>query len=165
MAIASADEASGVAASGQNITPEGARAIIEASLDAFDGRSANVLDAPTLIELLEGVPSGFAADVLSECETVPLLGGVDGLSGCAGVVVSADILSDDLVVFHSLIGFTGPELAASAMERAAAALENQNRTHEFEDLGVRQEGPNLRIRVIVDLNKFTDVFRLFAAGR
>jgi len=165
LSMASADETSGVAASGQNATIEGARALAEASLDAFDGRSAKMLDAPGLAELLAGVPSGFAAGVLSRCERVPLFVEIDGLSGCAGVVVSADILPGDLAVFHSLIGFTGPDFAEAAMANAAEALENQNRSHGFEDLGVRQEGQNLRVRVIVELPEFAEVFALFNSGR
>ncbi|MCI0788909.1 MAG: hypothetical protein J4N88_04945, partial [Chloroflexi bacterium] len=75
-----------------------------------------------------------------------------------------DVLPGDLVVFHSLIGFAGQDDAASAMLRAAEALESQNLSHGFEDLGVRQEGENLRVRVIVDVSKFAEVFRLFAPG-
>ena len=101
---------------------------------------------------------------LSECETLPLFTGIQGLPGCTGVVVTADILPGDLVVFHSLIGFTGQDAAASAMQQAIEALEDQNRSHDFEDVGVRQEGGNLRVRVIVDVSKFTDVFRLFSPG-
>ncbi len=167
LSIASADETSGVAASGQNITTDGARALAEASLDAYDGRSAKMLDAPGLSELLGGVPSGFAAGVLSQCERAPLFRGVeiDGLSGCAAVVVSADVLPGDLAVLHSLISFTGPDLAEAAFATAAEALENQDRSHGFEDLGVRQEGQNLRVRLIVELSKFADAFALFNSGR
>lgn len=165
LAMASADEATGVATSGSGITKEGAAALAEASLDAFDGRSARMLDSPGLSELLEGSPSGFAAAVLSQCGQAPLFRGIEGLSGCGGVVVSADVLPGDLAVFHSLIGFDGPELADAAMAKASLALEDQNLSHDFEDLGVRQEGSNLRVRVIVELPKFADVFGLFSSER
>ena len=164
LAMATADATTGVAASGQGLIPTEARALTEASLDAFDGRAASLLDAPGLTGLLEDVPSGFAAGALSQCETLPLFNGVRGLPGCAGVVVTADILPGDLVVFHSLIGFTGQSQATSAMEQAIEALEIEKRSQEFEDLGVRQEGTNVRVRVIVDISKFAEVFRLFSPG-
>ena len=68
LSMASADETMGVATSGQGITTRGARALAERSLDAFDGRSAQMLDASGLLELLGGVPSGFVAGVLSDCK-------------------------------------------------------------------------------------------------
>ena len=164
LAMATANESAGVAASGQGLSPEEVRALVEASLDAFDGRSAALLDTAGLAGLLGGVPSGFAGVALSECETLPLFTGIQGLPGCTGVVVTADILPGDLVVFHSLIGFTGLDATASAMQKAIEALEDQNESHDFEDLGVRQEDGNLRVRVIVDVSKFTEVFRLFSPG-
>ena len=66
-------------------------------------------------------------------------------------------------VFHSLIGFTDPDLAKTAMGKAAEVLENQSRSHGFEDLGMRQEDHNLR--VISELPKFPYVFELFSSGR
>ena len=72
LAMAAADDTTGVAAAGQAIAPDDARALAEASLDAFDGRSATLLDTPGLSGLLADVPSGFAAAVLSGCSTVPL---------------------------------------------------------------------------------------------
>ena len=162
LAMATADETAGVAASGQGLSIEEVRALVEGSLDAFDGRFAGLLDTAGLAGLLGDVPSGFAGVALSECETLPLFTGIQGLPGCTGVVVTADILPGDLVVFHSLIGFTGQDEAASAMQQAIEALEDQNRSHDFEDLGVRQEGGNLRVRVIVNVSKFADVFRLFS---
>ena len=77
------------------------------------------------------------------------------------MVVTANVLPGELVVFHALIGFSSEDDAAAAIQRAVEALEGQNRSHEFEDLGVRQEGENLRVRVIVELPKFSEVFRLF----
>jgi hypothetical protein len=164
LSMATADETTGVAAAGQGISVDEARALVENSLDSFDGRAAGILDTPGLIDLLGEIPSGFAAGVVSECETVSLFVGVEDLSGCAGVAVSADVMPGELAVFHALIGFTGPELAESAMERAAEALEREDLSHEFEDLGVRLEGQNLRVRVIVDLSDFADVFELFTSG-
>ena len=164
LAMATADESAGVAASGQGLSAEAVIALIEGSLDAFDGRSAGLLDTAGLAGLLGDVPSGFAGVALSECETLPLFTGIQGLPGCTGVVVTVDILPGDLVVFHSLIGFTGQDEAASALQQAIEALEDQNRSHDFEDLGVRQEGGNLRVRVIVNVSKFADVFRLFSPG-
>ena len=161
LAMAEADETAGIAASGQGLSPDDVRALVEASLDGFDGRSATLLDAPGLAELLANVPSGFAASAISQCETLPLFVGIPGLPGCTGVVVTASILPSELVVFHALIGFSSEDGAAAAIERAVEALEGQNRSHEFEDLGVRQEGGNLRVRVIVELPKFSEVFRLF----
>ncbi len=165
LSIASADETIGVAASGSDVTTQEARALAESALDAFDGRSTRMLEAPGLAELLEEVPSGFAAGVLSLCELAPLFRGVEGFSGCIGAVVSADILPGDLAVFHALIGFTSPELTEAALERATEALEDQGLSHGFEDLGIRQEGRNLRVRVIVELPKFADVFGLFSTSR
>ena len=162
LAMAAADDTTGVAAAGQAIAPDDARALAEASLDAFDGRSATLLDTPGLSGLLADVPSGFAAAVLSGCSTVPLFDDAQELSVCTGVVVTADILPGDLVVFHSLVGFPDQAMAGLAMEQTAEALEKENRSKDFEDLGVRQEGQNLRIRLIVSLPKFAEVFQLFA---
>ena len=162
LAMAAADDTTGVAAAGQAIAPDDARALAEASLDAFDGRSATLLDTPGLSGLLADVPSGFAAAVLSGCSTVPLFDDVQELSVCTGVVVTADILPGDLVVFHSLVGFPNQAMAGLAMEQTAEALEKENRSQGFEDLGVRQEGQDLRIRLIVSLPKFAEVFQLFA---
>lgn len=164
LSIASADETTGAAGAGQGISVDEARRLVESSLDSFDGRAAGILDTPGLIDLLEGIPSGFASGVVSECESVPLFVEIQELSGCAGVAVSADVMPGELAVFHALIGFTGPELAESAMERAAEALERQDLSHDFEDLGVRLEGQNVRVRVIVDLSEFADVFELFTSG-
>ena len=66
-------------------------------------------------------------------------------------------------VFHSLIGFTDPDLAKTAMGKAAEVLENQSRSHGFEDIGMRQENHNLR--VISELPKFPYVFGLFSSCR
>jgi len=162
LAMAAADDTTGVAAAGQAIAPDDARALAEASLDAFDGRSATLLDTPGLSGLLADVPSGFAAAVLSGCSTVPLFDDAQELSVCTGVVVTADILPGDLVVFHSLVGFPDQAVAGWAMEQTTEALEKENRSKDFEDLGVRQEGQNLRIRLIVSLPKFAEVFQLFA---
>ena len=162
LAMAAADDTTGVAAAGQAIAPDDARALAEASLDAFDGRSATLLDTPGLSGLLADVPSGFAAAVLSGCSTVPLFDDAQELSVCTGVVVTADILPGDLVVFHSLVGFPDQAVAGLAIEQTAEALEKENRSKDFEDLGVRQEGQNLRIRLIVSLPKFAEVFQLFA---
>lgn len=162
LAMATANESTGVAASGQGLSAEEVRAVVEGSIDAFDGWSSALLDTAGLADLLGDVPSGFAGVVLSECETLPLFTGMQGLPGCTAVVVTADILSGDLVVFHTLIGFTGQDEAASVMQRAIEALEDQNSSHDFEDLGVRQEDGNLRVRVIVNVSKFTEVFRLFS---
>lgn len=163
ISIASANETTGVAAAGQGISVDEARSLVESSLESFDGRAAGILDTPGITDLLENIPSGFAAGVVSECETIPLFVEIQTLSGCSAVAVSADILPGDLAVFHSLIRFTGPELAESALERAAEALERQNLSHEFEDLGMRLEGQNMRVRVIVDLSDFADVFELFTS--
>ena len=162
LAMAAADDTTGVAAAGQAIAPDDARALAEASLDAFDGRSATLLDTPGLSGLLADVPSGFAAAVLSGCSTVPLFDDAQELSVCTGVVVTADILPGDLVVFHSLVGFPDQAVASLVIEQTAEALEKENRSKDFEDLGVRQEGQNLRIRLIVSLPKFAEVFQLFA---
>ena len=165
LALAAADETTGVAASGQGATASDARALTKASLDAFDGRSARLLDAPGLTGLVGNVPSGFVAAVLSQCERLPLLADAQGVPGCTGAVATADILPGGLVVVHALIGFAGQDQAASALQRASEALESQKRSHGFEDLGVRQEGENIRVRVIVDVSKFTDAFKMFAPGR
>ena len=157
LALAAADESTGVAAAGPVAT-----VLAEASLDAFDGRSARLLDAPGLARLIGNVPSGFAAVTLSQCERLPLFDDVTALPGCTGAVVTAGMLSDNLVVIHALIGFAGQDQARSAVEHATEALAKQNRIHGFEDLGARQEGDTVRLRVIVGLPKLTDVFRLFA---
>ena len=159
--LATADATTGIAAADQSITPAEATALVEASLDGFDGRSGSILDAPGLSALLAAVPSGFAAEVLTRCETLPLFHGTQGLPGCTGVVVSADILPGDLVVFHALIGFTGQDAALAGMQQAAESLGNERESQGFEDLGLRQEGGNVRVRVIVDVSKFAEAFRLF----
>lgn len=165
LAMAEADETTGVAASGRDATASDARALAEASLDAFDGRSARLLDRPGLAELAANVPSGFAAVVLSQCETLPLFAYGQWAPGCTGAVATAGMLSSDLVVFHSLIAFPNQNLAAVALKRATEVVDGQKQSHGFKDLGVRQEGENLRVRVIVNLLKFTDAFRLFAPGQ
>ncbi len=164
LAMAAADETTGVAAAGQGATASDARNLAEASLDAFDGRSARLLDAPGLTDLMGNVPSGFAAVVLSQCERLPLFADGQGLPGCTGSVATAGVLPADLVVFHALIGFGDQDQAASAFRRASEYLKTQKQSHGFEDLGVRLEEANLRVRVIVDVAKFTDVFRLFTPG-
>ena len=58
LALAAADETTGLAASGQDEV-----GLAKAALDAFDGRSARLLDAPGLANLVGDVPSGFAAVV------------------------------------------------------------------------------------------------------
>ena len=163
--MASADETMGVATSGQGITAQEARALAGTSLDTFDGRSTQMHDTPGLLKSLGGIPSGFIVGVLSDCQIMPLFGGVDGLSGCLGVVISADVHPGNRTAFHSLIGFTDSDLAKTAMGKAAEVLENQSRSHGFEDLGMRQEGHNLRVRVISELPKFSYVFELFSSGR
>ena len=162
LAMAAAADTAGVAAAGQAIAPDDARALAEASLDAFDGRSATLLDTPGLSGLLADVPSGFAAAVLSGCSTVPLFDDAQELPVCTGVAVTADILPGALMVLHSLVGFPDQAVAGLAIEQTAEALEKENRSKDFEDLGVRQEGQNLRIRLIVSLPKFAEVFQLFA---
>lgn len=159
--LATADATTGIAAADQSITPAEATALVEASLDGFDGRSGSILDAPGLSALLAAVPSGFAAEVLTQCETLPLFHDTQGLPGCTGVVVSSDILPGDLVVFHALIGFTGQDAALAGMQQAAESLGNERESQGFEDLGLRQEGGNVRVRVIVDVSKFAEAFRLF----
>lgn len=161
LAMAAADETTGVAATGTD-----ARALTEESLDAFDGRSARLLDAPGLLDMMGNTPSGFAAMVLSQCENLPLLGDSFELPGCVSAVVTVSTLAGDLVVFHALIGFTDQDQATSAWERANESLENQKRSHGFEDLGVRPQGDdNLRVRVIADLSRFSEVLRLFTPSR
>jgi len=98
-------------------------------------------------------------------QKMPMFRNVDDLSGCLGVVISADALPGNRTVFHSLIGFTDPDLAKTAMGKATEVLENQSRSHRFEDLGMRQENQNLRVRVISELPKFPYVFELFSSGR
>ncbi|PKB71154.1 MAG: hypothetical protein BZY87_07060 [SAR202 cluster bacterium Io17-Chloro-G6] len=162
LALAVADETTGVAASGQDDTGSNAIGLAKASLDAFDGRSARLLDSPGLTSLVSDVPSGFAAAVLSQCEMVPLFADVQALPGCAGAIATAGILSGDLVVVHVLVAFSDQDQARSALEVANKALASEDLTQGFKDLGVRQERENIRVRVIVDVSKFTDVFRLFA---
>ena len=165
LAIAVADDKIGVAASGPGVTPTDARALTEASLDAFDGRSARLLDAPDLSGLVGNVPSGFAAAVLSRCENLPLFTDAQDLASCTGAVVSVDILPGGLVVFHALIGFADQGQAASALQGVSESFESQKQSQGFEDLGVRQEGENVRVRVIVGLPKLTGVFQLFTPSR
>lgn len=164
LAMATAEETTGVA-SGQGATGSDAIGLAKASLDAFDGRSARLLEAPGLDSLVGDVPSGFAAAVLSQCERLPLFADVQALPGCTGVVVTAGMQSGNLVVLHALIGFANQDQARSALDRTTEALASQNRIHGFEDLGVRQEGDNLRVRVIVDVSKLANTFRLFAPGQ
>lgn len=165
LAMARADAAIGVAVTGQGIAVSEARALAEASLDAFDGRSTRLLDAPGLTSLVGDVPSGFAAVVLSQCDRLALLADAQGLPTCTGAVVSAGLLPGELVVLHALIGFADQDAAASALTKAIEALESQNRSHGFVDLGVRQEGENVRVRVIVGLPEFSEAFRLFMPSR
>jgi len=61
LAMAATDDTTGVAASGADIAASDARSLMGAALDAFDGRSARLLDAPGLSRLVENVPLGFAA--------------------------------------------------------------------------------------------------------
>ncbi|MBT99518.1 MAG: hypothetical protein CL902_12975 [Dehalococcoidia bacterium] len=160
--MATADDTTGVAASGRGITDEAVRGLVESSLDAFDGRSATLIDTPGLTGLLGDVPSGFAAAVLSKCDVFPLLSSISGTDGCIRVAVSADILPGELIVLHGLIGFADQDSAAAAMELTSRALGNEKLAQEFVDLGVRQEKENLRVRLIVDADKFGGAFALFA---
>ena len=160
--MAKANDTTGVAVSGRGISDEAVRGLAESSLDAFDGRSANLTDVAGITRLLGNVPSGFAAAVLSRCTAFPLFKSTSGIEGCVQVAASADILPGDLIVLHGLIGFADQSSAATAMELTARALENEKLAQEFVDLGVRQEEENLRIRVIVDAGKFGGAFALFA---
>jgi len=162
LAIGEAGDSTGVAAGGLVAAASEARGLVVASLDAFDGRSAGLLDAPGLSALMADVPSGFAAAALSQCQVLPLLNSVPELPGCTGAVASASLLSDELAVVHALIGFEDEDQAAAAMQLAAGALESQKATRDFEDLGVRQEGANVRARVIVEVAKIADAFQMFA---
>ena len=99
--------------------------------------------------------------MLNKCNVFPLLSGIPGTEGCTRVAVSADILPGELIVLHGLIGFSDQDTAATAMRLTSKALENEKLTQEFVDLGVRQEEENLRVRLIVDADKFTGAFSLF----
>jgi hypothetical protein len=118
LAIAEADETTGVAASGRGVTAIEARALAEASLDCFDGRSAGLLSAPGLVDLVSDVPSGFAALVLAECERLPLFADAQGLPGCTAAVVTAAVLRNDLIVIHALMGFADQNQALADMRQA-----------------------------------------------
>jgi len=63
-----------------------------------------------------------------------------------------------------LVRFPDQAVAGLAIEQTAEALEKENRSQGFDDLGVRQEGRNLRIRLIVSLPKFAEVFQLLASS-
>ena len=159
LAMAAAADTTGVAASGSD-----AVALAKASLDAFDGRSDRLLNAPGLSGLIGEAPSGFAAMVLSQCGSLQLFADVQALPACTSAVVTADILSENLVVIHAIIGFVDEDQARSALELANDALESQYEPLEIEDLAVLQEGDRVWVRVIVDVSKLTDAFRLFAPG-
>ena len=156
LALAAADDTIGVAASGPD-----AIGLAEASLDAFDGRSARLLDAPGLASLVGDVPSGFAAAVLSQCENLPLFTDVQALPGCTGAVVAADILAQNLVVLHAIFAFEDQDQAQNALERTTELLESQSQTLEFDDLGVIQEGNKVWVRVIGGGEETTAWFRFF----
>ena len=164
VAMATAEGGTGVAASGRGLTVKDASALAQTSLDAFDGRADSLVNAPGLTELLAKVPSGFAAGVLSQCASFPLFTGAVLDVGCTAVVVSVGILPGDLAVFHLVIEFPAQKFATAAIQITSELLEKAKQTHEFEDLGVRQEGELLRVRVIVDVGQFSDVFRLFASS-
>lgn len=159
--MATAENTTGVAASGKGITDAAVREVAESSLDAFDGRSANLTDTPGITGLLGDVPSGFAAAVLSKCNAFPLFSTTSGIDGCIRVVVSADILPGELIVLHGLIGFVDQDSATTAMQLTSKALEDEQLSQEFVDLGVRQEEANLRVRLIVDADMFSGAFSLF----
>ena len=165
VAMATAEDTTGVSASGRGLSAAAIQELAESSLDSFDGRAANIIGTPGLTALLSEVPSGFAAAVLSRCDAFPLINeGTEAIS-CTNVAVSADILPGELVVIHGLIGFIDQATTTAAMQVVSRALENQRLSQDFVDLGVRQEGENLRVRVIVDVKKFGDAFKLFAPSK
>jgi hypothetical protein len=164
VAMATADKGVGVAASGRGLTVEDSKALAETSLDAFDGHADSLVNSPGLTELLSTVPSGFAAGVITKCASFPLFAELQADIGCSNVVVSAGILPGDLAVFHAVIKFPASAIATAALPLTSNLVERARQTHEFEDLGVRQEGELLRVRVIVNVGKFSDVFPLFASS-
>jgi len=165
LAMASADDTTGVAASGLGATAAEARVLAEGSLDAYDGQSARLLDTPGLPNLVGNVPLGFATVVVSDCERLPLFDDGNGLPGCTGAVVTVNPTTGDLLVFQGLISFSNPEQTSAAIQRANKSLDKQKEAYGFEDLAVRQEGNNLRVRVIVEIPKSSDAFGLFLPSR
>ena len=79
-------------------------------------------------------------------------------------MVSTSILPGDLAAFHAVITFPAPAIATAALQLTSGLLERASQTHGFEDLGVSQEGELLRVRVIVNVGKFSDVFPLFTSS-
>jgi hypothetical protein len=109
-------------------------------------------------------PWGSRPWVLSQCEILPLFDEAQGLTGCAGAVITAGLLPGDLVVFHALIGFDNLDVATAALQLVSESFESRLQSHGLEDLGVRQEEGNVRVTVIVALPNVPDVFRLFLPG-
>ena len=123
LAMAAADETTGVAASGTDATSPDAARLVETSLDAFDGRNPGLLNAPGLGDLV--------GNVLPDVQALP---------GCTGAVVTAGMLSSNLVVLHALTGFADQDQTLSTLECASEELASLNLSLGFEEMGLRQEG-------------------------
>ena len=134
---------------------------VKQSLDAFDRDTPSILDTGAATRLLEGLPSGFASAVISECRDLAVLAGTPGIPVCLSAAVSADLLDDQTTVFHFLAGFASEELAADAAELARDALEAQLSSAVLQEVSVHQEGDLVRAQVIADLPQFAETFELF----
>jgi hypothetical protein len=160
VAIGSANTRTGVAGVGSrpDVDPV---ALVKQSLNAFDRDTPNILDTGVATRLLESLPSGFASAVISECRDLAVLAKTQGIPVCLSAAVSTDLLDGQTGVFHFLAGFVNEELAAAAVELARDALEAQSPSAGLREVGVRQEGDLIRVRVVADLPQFEETFRLF----
>ena len=87
--------------------------------------------------------------VFRRCGDLGDLGIVIDLPGCASAAVSADVLSEDTVVFYGLAGFEDESLASAALQMALERIE-AGASSPFGEVAVGQEGPLVWTRVLVD---------------
>ena len=159
IAMGSANDSTGVAGSGA--PPIEPAAVVKQSLDAFDQEIPRLLDGADANRLLENLPSGFVAVVIADCGNLTLFAEIQGLPGCTGAVITADLADEETAVFHVLVGLGNESLAAEAVELARGALEAEASSDAIQEVGVRQEGDLVRARVVAPLPQFEDTFRLF----
>ena len=79
-----------------------------------------MLDGADADRLLENLPSGFVAVVIADCGNLTLFAEIQGLPGCTGAVMTADLVDKETAVFHFLVGLGNESLAAEAAELALA---------------------------------------------
>jgi len=124
-------------------------------LDLEDAPSEGFVDGPVFWGLVNQQPSGLVIVVADECRSLAELYSDITLAGCTAAAVSVNELSADQVVTHLVLGF-GTEVQAKI---ALPLLRDGLLSSEIrlEEIGIRQEGVLLRVRIVGDTQEILDV--------